>query len=713
MSPTYGAGVPETLPHGSWPTPITSELVVRAAARLGEVVVDGSDVWWSEGRPAEGGRSVIVRRSADGTTTDVPARAVQRAHPRARVRRRVVDGLRRRPVVHDFADQRLYRLDPGSDTPVAVSPEPAVAAGVRHADFVVTDRRSARRPGDPRRGRPRRRRGQRDRAGRSGRQRRGAGLRAGLRQRSATGPGRLRCWLEWNHPDMPWDATQLVVRAADGDRTVIAGGAGESVVPARWRRTAPCCSFRPHRPVEPLPLEAGAAGSSRGRRRVRHRRPAVGLRPGRFALLPDGRLVLAYGGAGADRLAVPEEDGGLARAGPPPTRVFRSVTAADGAVVFVAAGRGRAGGAAGALDGGDAEVLRPARDLGLDPAWFSGARARQFPTGTAAPARRGARAVYPPTNPDSTAPDGERPPLLVIVPRRAHRRSRAALDLDVQYWTQPRLRASSTSTTAAAPATAARTASALQGSGASSTSTTASRGARYLADAGRVDRARLAIRGGSAGGYTTLAALAFRDVFAAGASHYGVGDLEALARDTHKFESRYLDGLVGPVARRAATSTSERSPIHHVDALDRPLVVFQGLEDPVVPPDQAEMIVDALRAKGVPHAYLLFEGEQHGFRQAREHPGGPRRRAVVLRPGVGLRPAGGRGHHPHRRPPRLTRPHHLEVGRRLAGALPRTRSGRRGRPPPRSGSRGRARDRPAVDDRDAVDVDPHAVVGSP
>jgi dipeptidyl aminopeptidase/acylaminoacyl peptidase len=139
--------------------------------------------------------------------------------------------------------------------------------------------------------------------------------------------------------------------------------------------------------------------------------------------------------------------------------------------------------------------------------------------------------------------------------------------------------------------------------------------AEWLASQGRVDASRLCIRGGSAGGYTTLAALAFRDTFAAGASHYGVADLEALATETHKFESRYLDGLIGPYPERRDRYV-ERSPIHHVEGFDRPLIVLQGLEDEVVPPDQAEMIVDALRSRRVPVAYVTFEGEQHGFRRA-------------------------------------------------------------------------------------------------
>jgi len=139
--------------------------------------------------------------------------------------------------------------------------------------------------------------------------------------------------------------------------------------------------------------------------------------------------------------------------------------------------------------------------------------------------------------------------------------------------------------------------------------------ARHLATTGNVDGDRLAIRGGSAGGYTTLAALCFHDAFKAGASHYGVADLAALATETHKFESRYLDGLVGPWPEAEATY-AERSPIHHTDGFSAPLIVLQGDEDEVVPPNQAEMIVAALAAKGIPHAYLLFEGEQHGFRHA-------------------------------------------------------------------------------------------------
>jgi len=140
-------------------------------------------------------------------------------------------------------------------------------------------------------------------------------------------------------------------------------------------------------------------------------------------------------------------------------------------------------------------------------------------------------------------------------------------------------------------------------------------GARYLAARGEVDNTRLAIRGGSAGGYTTLCALTFRSSFTGGASHYGVSDLEALAKDTHKFESRYLDRLIGSYPERRDLYV-ERSPIHFTERLNCPIILFQGLEDRVVPPDQSEKMFQAVRAKKLPVAYLTFEGEQHGFRKA-------------------------------------------------------------------------------------------------
>jgi dipeptidyl aminopeptidase/acylaminoacyl peptidase len=269
-----------------------------------------------------------------------------------------------------------------------------------------------------------------------------------------------------------------------------------------------------------------------------------------------------------------------------------------------------------AVDGGEPEILRPARDLGLAPGWFSAPEHVTFPTEDGGTGIGEAHAlVYPPTNPEAHAPDGDLPPLLVMVHGGPTSAAVPVLNLDVQYWTSRGFCVADVDYRGSV-GYGRRYRDALQGRWGVVDLDDVVACARYLADSGRVDPARMAIRGGSAGGYTTLAALTMRPgVFTAGASHYGVADLGALAAETHKFESRYLDGLVAPWPS-GADVYAERSPINHVDALDTPLAVFQGDEDAVVPPDQAEVIVTALRKKGVPHAYLLFAGEQHGFRKA-------------------------------------------------------------------------------------------------
>ncbi len=260
---------------------------------------------------------------------------------------------------------------------------------------------------------------------------------------------------------------------------------------------------------------------------------------------------------------------------------------------------------------GEPQVLRPPRDLGVDPAWFSVPEPIDFPTSGG----RTAHALfYPPTNPDAMPPAGEAPPLLVLIHGGPTAAARPTLQLGTQYWTSRGFAVVDVNYGGSTGYGRAYR-NQLRDNWGVVDLDDCEAAARWLGEQGRVDPARLCIRGGSAGGYTTLAALAFRDTFAAGASHYGVADLEALATETHKFESRYLDGLIGPYPERRDLYVA-RSPIHHVGGFDRPLIVLQGLEDEVVPPNQAEMIVDALRAKAVPVAYVTFEGEQHGFRQA-------------------------------------------------------------------------------------------------
>ncbi|MGY1750613.1 dipeptidyl-peptidase 5 [Modestobacter sp. SYSU DS0511] len=612
----------EIRPYGSWPTPITSELVVRTSARLGEVAVDGADVWWAEGRPGEGGRTVLVRRSPDGTTTDLlppPWNARTRVHEYGGGAWTVADGT---VWFTSFADQRLYRVPPGG-APVAVTAEPAIPAGVRFADLTVVDGgaaalavRETHSPGGA----------SADvvhevvRVGADGATEVLVSGSDFVSDPRLSPDGRSLAWLQWQHPDMPWDAAELVVRGPDGGETVIAGGRSgaqpESVVQPVWAadgslwfladRTDVWSLYRWAPGSEPeLVVDVGSDIAG----------PQWVFGQSRFALLPGGRVALAYGRDGADRLAVREPDGALRELEVEYTS-FGQLRAADDGVVCVAGGPTAEPVVVRVAADGRAEVLRPARDLGLDPAWFSRPDHVTFPTEDRGSGVAEAHALlYPPTNPQVEGPDGELPPLLVLVHGGPTAAASPVLSLAVQYWTSRGFAVADVDYRGST-GYGRRYREALRGRWGVADLDDVVACARFLSGQGRVDPARMAIRGGSAGGYTTLAALTFRPgVFAAGASHYGVADLAALAADTHSFESRYLDGLIAPWP--AGTDVyAARSPIHATDALDTPLAVFQGDEDAVVPPAQAELMVAALREKGVPHAYVLFAGEQHGFRKA-------------------------------------------------------------------------------------------------
>jgi dipeptidyl aminopeptidase/acylaminoacyl peptidase len=257
------------------------------------------------------------------------------------------------------------------------------------------------------------------------------------------------------------------------------------------------------------------------------------------------------------------------------------------------------------------DVLRRATNIRIDAGYLSVPRAIEFPTEGGKTAHG---FFYSPRNQDYTGPSGERPPLLVISHGGPTAAASTTLSLGIQYWTSRGIGVLDVNyggSTGYGRAYRER----LNGQWGIVDVDDCINGARYLAGQGEADGNRLIIRGGSAGGYTTLAALTFRDVFKAGASYFGVSDLEALEVDTHKFESRYSRSLVGPYPERRDLYR-ERSPIHFTDRLACPIILFQGLEDKVVPPNQAEMMVEALRKKGLPVAYVAFAGEQHGFRRA-------------------------------------------------------------------------------------------------
>jgi dipeptidyl aminopeptidase/acylaminoacyl peptidase len=610
-------------PYGSWPTPVTSELVVAAAVRLDEVRPDGAGALvWGEGRAAEGGRTELVRLTPDGTTTDL-----------------LGDGGNARTAVHEYGggawwtdrgvvfavawtDQRLRRLEPTGEVTV-LTPEPAVDRGDRYADGDVAGdgtwlvcvrehhpsagcpatevvnevvRLDARAPSTP------------------------EVLVSGpdfvAAPRLSADATRL-AWVSWDHPSMPWDDTVLTVRdLAAGTDVVVAGGPGESVTEPTWHDDG-SLTFLSDRtgwwnlyrwtssggvePLVQLDAEIGVPGWQLG--------------GSRYAVLDGGTMVFARSSEGFDALVVRGLDGALTTLDTGFTAI-RSVRA-DGpdAVVVIAGSPTTEPGVHRVTTDGVVTTLRPPRDLGLDPATISVPEPMTFASVDAAGSPRDAHALYYPPSGPHRGPDGELPPLLVVIHGGPTGAAAPVLAVGLQYWTT---RGFGVVDVNYGGSTGYGRAYRQQLAGAWGIVDVADclAAARALADAGRVDPQRLAIRGGSAGGFTTLAALARADTpFSAGADHFGVADLEALARDTHKFESRYLDGLVGPYPA-AREIYRERSPLTHVDRFATPLIVLQGDEDAIVPPNQSEMIVDALRGRGVPVAYLLFAGEQHGFRKA-------------------------------------------------------------------------------------------------
>jgi dipeptidyl aminopeptidase/acylaminoacyl peptidase len=635
------ATMPENAPYGSWRSPITADLIVSASVGLGQPALFGQDVYWIESRPLEGGRNVIVRRRPDGTATDLnppPFNARTRVHEYGGG-----DYLVNGETVYfaNFADQKLYRVRQGE------SPEPLTHAdGMRYADMTM----------DALRSRIVCVREDHTGSGEAVNTIVAADLDSGDERVLVQGDdfysdprvspdGAMLAWLSWQHPNMPWDGCELrTARFTEdgslGKPELVAGGPAESIFQPQWSphgvlhfvsdRSGWWNLYR----CTNLPLSAGGDSTNLSPRpsgeRARERGGVLveplasmqaefaqpqwvfGMRTYDF----DGpdRIVCCYCDGGAWKLATID-----ASVNPPSLKeaatdftLVRDVRCHNGRAVFLGGSPSRPSGLFMLnLASGQIETLKLASSIELEDGYVSQPRAIEFPT------EGGLTAYgffYAPQNKDFDTPTGERPPLLVMSHGGPTAATSPTLRLGIQYWTSRGIAVLDVNyggSTGYGRAYRER----LNGRWGIVDVDDCVNGARYLVDRGLVDGDRLAITGGSAGGFTTLAALTFRDSFKAGASHYGIGDLEALARDTHKFESRYLDGLVGPYPERRDIYV-ERSPIHHVQRLDCPVIFFQGLEDEVVPPNQAEAMVEALRQKGVPVAYLAFEGEQHGFRRA-------------------------------------------------------------------------------------------------
>ena len=606
----------KTAGYGSWKSMITSELVSSSSIRFdGYLEIAADDIYWIEMRPAEAGRYVLVRCSGDGTASDVNPKPYN-----ARTRVHEYGGgacLIDRDTVYfsNFSDQRIYQQEPG------FPPSPLTTEGdIRYADGVIDRQRNriicvcedhTRNDKEPENFIA-----AVDLSGTGTVTKLVAGNDFYSSPRISPDGSQL-AWTTWNHPNMPWDYTELWVAEIDKDGDIInpvklAGGSDEWVSEPKYspdgvlyflsERTGWLNLYRYRNGnIEPLCDMEAEFGS-----------PHWVFGQSTYAFESEKRILCTYSQSGESYMAILDTQTLEFRRIETRYSSFSSIKTTPGYAVFLAASPTETDSVVRLdLSTGRTEVLRRATDINVGAGYLSIPEAIEFPTENGLTAHA---FFYRPKNSDFAAPAGEKPPLIVM----SHGGPTSATDdsfgLSIQYWTSRGFAVADVNyggSTGYGREYRRR----LDGMWGIVDVDDCANCARYLIERGEVDGERTAIRGGSAGGYTTLASLAFRDVFRAGASYYGVSDLEALETDTHKFESRYLDRIVAPYPEKRDVFI-ERSPIYHVDKLSCPVIFFQGDEDKVVPPNQAQLMVNALREKGIPVAYLLFKGEQHGFRKA-------------------------------------------------------------------------------------------------
>ena len=610
-----GTPAKTTAPFGAWASPLSAARATAGALRLGSIALDGDDVYWLEGRASEGGRNVLVRQSPGQPPVDVSPATFN-------VRSRVHEYGGAPYVVHqgaiyasNFADQKLYAFADGQ-APRALTVDVHFYAqcqvdATRQRLLCVREdhtRGDAQPPASI------------------------VALSLGAAAPSAgtvlasgadfysdpmlSPDGSRLAWLQWNHPNMPWDGTELYVAELDArglpSKPVrVAGAADESIFQPRWSPDGLLYFISDRSGWWNLYRQTGAVVE------------AVHAMPNDFGKPQWVFGTSTYGFQSASRLVVTWADNGTWKLGLlslEPRKLepvdltlepMDSIVVTPREVYFVGGSPTEGPAIARMSTGGVvAEILKRSREETLEAGYVSRPEAITFDSaGVATHAF-----YYPPTNSAFEAPVGTKPPLLVLSHGGPTGATDPVFDPEVQFWTTRGFAVIDVNyggSTGYGRAYRRR----LNGRWGVVDVRDAVNAAKHLVAQGKADPARLITRGGSAGGYTTLAALTFHDTFKAGASYYGISDLEVLAGDTHKFESRYLDSLVGPYPAMKSTYR-DRSPIHFVDKLNCALILLQGLEDKVVPPEQSEMMAAAVRQKGLPVAYVTFPGEQHGFRKA-------------------------------------------------------------------------------------------------
>jgi dipeptidyl aminopeptidase/acylaminoacyl peptidase len=603
-------------PYGSWASPITADLLLKGTVNMRNQMVrwDGDDLYWSELRPHEGGRIVVCRRGTDGTISDVTPRgynARTRVHEYGGGHFAVSGGS---VWFTNYKDQRLYRQDAGGE------PRPiTVAADIRHADMIVDGKRQlvfAVREDHT--------------TGASEAVNSIVALDADGKREATTvaagndfysspklsPDGSKLAWTTWNHPNMPWDGCELWIGALDREGRVtssrkIAGGPGESIVQPEWSppgelyfvsdRSNWWNLYRARgegdEPVWSHAAEFGAPQWTFGMRFYDFGGPdeIVGLYSNNHGTRL-GRLELGEGKVDEVELLYTALSS-LQVSGRKAALFAGSAALAERLLVVD-------------LDTLAQEVVKVSNPAHIDPGFLSMPKPFEFPTENGLIAHA---SYFAPKSQDFEAPPGEKPPLVVHCHGGPTASGGPAYPFEYQYWTSRGFAIVDVNYGGSSGYGRAYRLR-LSGNWGVVDVDDCINAARHLVERGLADPERISITGGSAGGYTVLLSLTRRKFYAAGASHFGIGDLVSFVKETHKFESRYVDTLVGPYPERADLYR-ERSAINYADDMSCPVILFQGLEDKIVPPDQAEMFAAACEKKKLPHAYVAFEGEQHGFRQ--------------------------------------------------------------------------------------------------
>jgi dipeptidyl aminopeptidase/acylaminoacyl peptidase len=609
----------KTTPYGSWHSPISSTSVALAGRSVLEIHVSDDHIYWLEMRPHEGGRYVVMNSSLSGPVVDITP-------PDFNIRTRVHEYGGGSYIVHEstiyfsnYSDQRIYRLD-SDQLPLPITPEPEIPAGLRYADgqvtpdgrFIICVREQHTEDNEA------------------------TNALVAIPTDGSAPPRIVTCghdfystprlspngqrlaWLTWDHPQMPWDGTELWVGEVLNDGSIqtarkVAGGSNESIFQPEWSPQGILhfisdrsgwwnLYFEDEGQIIPLaPIEADLGV------------PQWQFGYSRYTFLSGGRVACIYSQDGQHHLGLIYNESSVIKPLKTDFSAIFWVKSGEDDNLYCVAGNFKQLPSVVCIDTAteDSRIIYSTTDQALDIHYLSIPRPIEFPTDGELDAYA---LFYPPLNPEYIGPPDELPPLLVISHGGPTGEARPYLQMSIQYWTSRGIAVVDVNYGGSA-GYGRDFRERLNGQWGVTDTIDCINAARHLVDSGEVDGSRLIIRGGSAGGYTTLCALTFQDFFSAGASYYGVADVEALAVDTHKFESRYLEGLIGPYPEMKDLYHS-RSPIHFTDRLTCPVILFQGLEDMVVPPSQAEIMVKTLGEKGLPFAYLAFEGEQHGFRKA-------------------------------------------------------------------------------------------------